>query len=178
MSKLTLVRPASARKGVTTATLHPDHLIDQARQGALSPEQWQQLGAHLAACATCAWEQAATDDFARERASEDDLDGAHLDALVGGALARAGLVEAKVAEPAAQPVAVVPAPPETPKPPAQPVSRPRPLGRWFAAAMVAAAVLAALALPSREGSGAEPPIAVTDASLDAGAIGPPSGGDS
>jgi anti-sigma factor RsiW len=176
MNKLTLVTATSARKGVTTAilssarerttTIHPDHLMDQARDGALPPEQWQQLGAHLAACATCAWEQAATDDFAREQASVDDLDAARLDALVGGALVRAGLVEAKTAEPSAPPA------------PPLPVSRPRPLGRWFAAAMVAAAVLGALALPSREGSGAEPPIAVSDASLDAGAIGPPSGGDS
>jgi anti-sigma factor RsiW len=182
MSKLTLVTATSARKGVTTATpprarngvtttIHPDHLLDQARDGALSPEQWQQLGAHLATCATCAWEHSATADFAREQTSQEDLDAARLDALVGGALARAGLVEAKTAEAKAAEPSAPPAPP-------LPVSRPRPLGRWFAAAMVAAAVLGALALPSRDGSGAEPPVAVSDASLDAGAIGPPSGGDS
>ena len=73
------------------AVIHPDHLLDQARCGALPPEQWQQLGAHLAACAACAWEQSATDDFAREQASLDDLDASRLDALVGGALVRAGL---------------------------------------------------------------------------------------
>ena len=44
--------------------------------------------------------------------------------------------------------------------------------------MLAAAVLAALTLPSRDASRAEPSIAATDANLDAGALGPPSGGDS
>ena len=35
--------------------------------GGLSPDAWRTLAGHLASCPACAWEQAATDDFGRER---------------------------------------------------------------------------------------------------------------
>jgi anti-sigma factor RsiW len=148
------------------AQIHPDHLLDQARQGALPPEQWQALGAHLASCPGCAWEQATADDFAREQASFADLDAgldsARLDALVGETLARAGIVESA---PAPTPAVAAPAP------------RRRSLGRWMAAGMVAAVVFTVLALPARDPARADPVVAVTDQSLDGGALGLPAGGD-
>lgn len=139
--------------------LHPDHLLDRARRGALPPEGWQKLGAHLAACPACAWEQAATADFAREGAAAA-LDDARLGALVAGAMARAGVAGVPAARLGS--------------------ARSRSsLGPWLAAAaMVAAGVLVALSLPAREATRGEPVVATSEASLDAGAIGAPSGGDS
>jgi hypothetical protein len=161
------------------ATIHPDHLLDLGRRGALPPDAWRRLGAHLAACPACAWEQSATADFARERAAdpEGDLDPSRLAHLIDGALARAG-----IAAPA--PVTMGGDPPY---PPAQPVSAPvrgrapRALARWLAAAAMVAAVAAALALPARgarDGASEPPSLASTEANLDAGALGAPSGGDS
>jgi hypothetical protein len=145
------------------AQIHPDHLLDRAREGGLPPEQWQALGAHLSTCQGCAWEQATTDDFAREQASFADLDPERLDALVGETLARAGIVEDEAA----------PVGPEVPRPAAR---RPA-FGRWVAAGMMAAVVLAVLALPARDPARADPAVAVTDQSLDGGALGLPAGGD-
>jgi hypothetical protein len=144
------------------ALIHPDYLLDLARRGALPPEDWRRLGAHLAACPGCAWERAATDDFAREQAAAPDagLDPTRIGLLVDGALARAGL--------AARAPARGPARARTP----------RALGRWLAATAMVAAVAAALALPVRDASSEAPSVAHTEASLDAGAIGAPSGGDS
>ena len=71
------------------ASIHPDHLLDLARRGTLPPGERQRLGAHLAVCQPCAWEQAATDDFERERGAME-IDPAQLDRLVGGALSRWG----------------------------------------------------------------------------------------
>src|SRR6185312_10923139 len=135
-------------------------------RGALPPEKWQALGAHLSTCPGCAWEQATSDDFAREQASFADLDPDRLDALVGETLARAGIVEAE----AINEVAAAAAAPRAP--------RGRSVGRWMAAGMVAAVVLAVLTLPSRDTARAEPVVAVSDQSLDGGAMGLPAGGDS
>ncbi len=132
--------------------LHPEHLLDLARRGPLAPPERRHLAAHLAICDVCAWEQSATDDFARELATVE-IDPSRLSALVDTTLSRAGLS-----------------------------SRARPSRtRWLAASAVAAAVLGALALPSREpqrDSFNAAPLASTEASLDAGALGTPSGGDS
>ncbi len=144
------------------AQIHPDHLLDRARDGALPPEQWQALGAHLSTCPGCAWEQATTDDFAREQASFGDLDPSRLDTLIGDTMARAGL-----AATAAAPSRAV----------AAPAPRHRSLGRWVAAGMMAAVVAAVLALPARDAARADPAVAVTDQSLDGGALGLPAGGD-
>jgi hypothetical protein len=136
------------------AFLHPDHLLDGARRGVLPPEDRRRLAAHLAVCSACTWEQAAVDDFAREHAGAV-LDSTRLSALVEGTMVAAGLVPAHRPAPAS-------------------ASR-----RWLAAAAMAAAILAVFAASSREApahGGAS--IAVTEASLDAGALGAPSGGDS
>jgi hypothetical protein len=158
------------KRSLAVAVIHPDHLLDRARTtpsgpAALAPEEWQKLGAHLSVCPACAWEQATTDDFARERASgagPGDLNAVQLDGLIGGALARAGLGEE---------------PRVTVLRPARSAAR-----RLAAAAMIAAAVGALLALPARaahEGPRDGPPlVAASEASLDAGALGSPSGGDS
>ena len=146
------------------AMIHPDHLLDRARLGVLPPDERQRLGAHLAVCAPCAWEQAATDDFAREQATLG-FDPAQLDRLVEGALARAGIV--LEAAPSAAPLR----------------ARQQAGGsRWglAAAALLAAAIGAAMTLPARgPGEGARiDPLASTDANLDAGAIGAGVGDDS
>lgn len=173
------MRPASM--------IHPDHLHDRAQSGrslfgetptpALSPDEWQRFGAHLAACRACAWEKAATDDFAREaRAGADD--GALLD-LVEGALARAGF---------GAPAEIVATEPRRSASRARPTPPPTRRARWTTALMVAAA-MAAILLPGgpatldtsrdqMESDGSGSLIATSDASLDAGANGTPSGGDS
>jgi hypothetical protein len=169
------------------AMIHPDHLLDRARCGALPPDEWRRLGAHLAACSACAWEQSVTADFARESLDSDgDLDPSRLAHLIDGALARGGYdggltrdAELRTASRSAPhtPGIAVPSP-------VQPPVRgraPRALGRWLAAAAMVAAVAAALALPARsvrDGAGEPPSLASTEASLDAGALGTPSGGDS
>jgi hypothetical protein len=141
--------------------LHPDHLLDRARRGSLSPEERRRLAAHQAICAACAWEQAALDDFARE-ADAFALDASHLATLAERTLVASGLV-------AGSPLGR---------------SRPRPPRFWLAAtAVAAAAVLALFFLPAREASREAPfsagaSLAATEASLDAGALGAPSGGDS
>ena len=145
------------------STLHPDHLLDGARRGALSPEAWGQLGAHLATCRACAWEHAATGDFARARAScaDTDPDAAQLGRLVDGALSRAGLA---LRDGGSRPPAPV---------------RARKVTRWLTAtAMVAAMIGAAVvvALPTRVPPQASSP--ACEARLDAGALGPTTGGDS
>jgi hypothetical protein len=156
------------------ALIHPDYLLDRARHGALPPEDWRRLGAHLAACPACAWERSATDDFAREHAADPDggIDPTRLALLVDGALARAGLAGLASA------VTMGGSPPY---PPARAPVRarvPRALARWLAATAMVAAVAAALALPVRDASSEAPSVASTEASLDAGALGAPSGGDS
>jgi hypothetical protein len=148
------------------STLHPDHLLDGARRGALSPEAWGQLGAHLATCRACAWEHAATNDFARAHA---DPDAAQLGRLVDGALARAGLGSAPkplVDDGGSATKLLTPV-------------RSRSTMRWLTAtAMVAAMIGAALvvALPARVTP--QPTGAACEARLDAGALGPTTGGDS
>ena len=143
------------------ASIHPDHLLDLARRGRIPPADRQRLGAHLAACAPCAWEQAATDDFEREQAFLG-FDPAQLDRLVDGALARAGLTIGAPSRVRARRQAVG--------------------SRWglAAAALIAAAIGAAITLPARSpGEGARvDPLAATDANLDAGAIGAGVGDDS
>jgi membrane-bound lytic murein transglycosylase B len=140
------------------AVIHPDHLLDQARRNTLAPDERRRLGAHLAVCGPCAWEQAATDDFAREQAVVG-FDPEQLDRLVDGALSRAGIL----AEP-------------------RPRQKQQPASRWglAAAALLAAAIGAAMTLPARSpGEGARvDPLASTDANLDAGAIGAGVGDDS
>jgi anti-sigma factor RsiW len=155
----------------TLATLHPDYLLDRARRGELPPDERRRLAAHLAGCPACAWEQAAADDFSRATRAFDDaekLDPARLDALVDGALARAGVTTAAPTRAAAPHSAAGP--------------RPRALARKVAAAAMIAAAVAAVLLPSaraaRDGARDTASVASTEAGLDAGAIGAPSGGDS
>jgi anti-sigma factor RsiW len=157
------------------ASIHPDHLLDLARRGALPPDERQRLGAHLAACRPCAWEQAATDDFEREQGfleAGGAFDAAHLDRLVEGALARAGLVTAAAVTLG-----------DTPKPPAKPrAAQPR-SSRWglAAAAVIAAAIGAAMTLPTRgplDTARVDPERAFSDANLDAGAVSAGVGDDS
>jgi anti-sigma factor RsiW len=150
----------------TLATIHPDYLLERSRRGELPPDDGRRLAAHLAGCSGCAWEQAATDDFSRE-AGALDLDPARLGALVDGALARAALPRRDVAGARGFPGA------------------PRSyagFGRKFAAlAMIAAAAVAVLlpgARAARESVRDTASVASTEAGLDAGAIGAPSGGDS
>jgi anti-sigma factor RsiW len=154
----------------TLATIHPDYLLERSRRGELPPDDRRRLAAHLAGCSACAWEQAATDDFSRE-AGALDLDPARRDALVDGALARAALAGAHPRREAARAAGF----PGAPRSYAG-------LGRKIAAAtMIAAAVLAVLlpgARAARESVRDTASLASTEAGLDAGAIGAPSGGDS
>jgi anti-sigma factor RsiW len=154
----------------TLATIHPDYLLERSRRGELPPDDRRRLAAHLAGCSVCAWEQAAADDFSREQGALDP-NPARLGVLVDGVLARAALAGA---------------------PPRRETSKPRGFGRKIAAvAMIAAAAVAVLlpgARAAREGvrdtasiasqALREAPLASTEAGLDAGAIGAPSGGDS
>ena len=152
-------------KLVAMAVIHPDHLLDQARSSrgrAIAPEAWQQLGAHLAACGPCAFEQAVTDDFAREREA-GAIDAGHLDRLVEGALARASGDLPPRARRAAVGVGVASA------------------VRWVAAAAVIAAAIGAVVTMGAPGRGARriPSVATpSEANLDAGAGAPLVGGDS
>jgi anti-sigma factor RsiW len=163
--------------------IHPDYLLDGARRGALPPEDWRRLGAHLAACPECAWEKAATDDFARERAAlEGDGDAASFDLLLDGALARVCL---DVEPSRGSPNGGLDGEPGrgSPKTSGAEANRsPRSLARWLGAAAMLAAAVAALLLPGapgkRDGAHEDAPLASTEASLDAGALGTPSGGDS
>jgi|HubBroStandDraft_1064217.scaffolds.fasta_scaffold841403_2 hypothetical protein len=149
------------------ALVHPDHLLDGARRGALAPEGWRALGAHLAGCRACAFEQAAASDFARANdagafdapGQRGGPGGGHLDRLVEGALARADLA---------------------PRPRAAAPGKTGATARWVAAAVIAAAVGAVVVLgaPGR-GARRDPLLAPpSDASLDAGAGSPLVGGDS
>ena len=153
------------------ASIHPDHLLDRARRGALSPDERQRLGAHLASCRACAWEQAATDDFERERGALEAggaFDPAQLDRLVDVAMGGAE------------------GPPQTPLLKTGPERRHRvqPRGsRWglAAAAVIAAALGAATTLPGRsplDTARADPDHAFTDENLDAGAVSAGVGDDS
>jgi hypothetical protein len=153
------------------AVIHPDHVLDQARRGALSPEARRMLSAHIALCPVCAWEQSASEDFARERLAfeaEGEADAARLEAILEAALARAGIAGAPTARKAGGGAACV--------------ANAARLGRRLGAAAMIAAAVAALVLPSaragkssaRDGT----PLASTEAGLDAGALGAPSGGDS
>jgi anti-sigma factor RsiW len=144
----------------TLATIHPDYLLERSRRGELPPDERRRLAAHLAGCSACAWEQAAVDDFSREQGVLDP-DPARLGALVDGALARAALAGAA---------------------PRRAAAHARGFGRKIAAmAMIAAAAVAVLlpgARAARESVRDTASLASTEAGLDAGAIGAPSGGDS
>ena len=145
--------------------LHPEPLLERGRRGGLEPEGWQQVGAHLARCRTCAWEQAAIEDFARERGG-GELDAARMDRLVEGALAR---VVPMVQEPGVRGARRGPV-------------FDRSLGVMArclaAAAVVAVAIGAALVLPGRGGHEGANPAVPSEASLDAGATGVDLGRDS
>jgi hypothetical protein len=149
---------------MSLATVHPDNLLEGARRRALTPDEWRRLGSHLAGCRVCAWEQAATDDFAREVARP--LAQANLDDLVDGALARAGYAEPTYRRRSAR----------------APATSAGKLGPWIGAAAMIAAAAFALLLPGARGSHDaphdEPPAIASDSGLDAGALGIPAGGDS
>ena len=147
------------------AMIDPDHLLDRAHGGALAPESWQTLGAHLAACRACAFEQSVTADFERaRRRGARALDAAHLDCLVEGALARADL---------------------TPRPRSEATTRAASGGRtvstarWVAAAAVIAAAVGVFVVlgSGRSAHGDPSPAPPSDATLDAGAGAPRVGGD-
>jgi anti-sigma factor RsiW len=148
---------------MSLATIHPDHLLDGARRRTLTPDEWRRLGAHLAGCRACAWEQAATDDFAREVSVP--VDPAHLDDLLDGALSRAGYAE-----------------PTRPRRGTRSAPTPTRLGPWLGAAAMVAAAMFALLLPgargARDASHDDPPAVASESGLDAGALGTPAGGDS
>ncbi len=157
------------------AMIDPDYLIEGARRSALAPEGWQDLGAHLASCRACAFEQSVTADF--ERARRDGaraLDAGHLDRLVDGALARANLVTT-APQPAPSPSLV-----RSRAPARAPTSgRPTSTARWVAAAaVIAAAAFALVALGSGRSAHSDPsPAPPSEAALDAGAGAPLVGGD-
>jgi hypothetical protein len=50
---------------MSAVDLHPEELLDRARRGAASPEEWQRLRAHLAACPACRFEHVLAEDSAR-----------------------------------------------------------------------------------------------------------------
>jgi Putative zinc-finger len=157
------------------AFLHPDYLVDGARRGALAPEERRRLGAHVAVCRACAWEQSATDDFARERATPG-LDPARLDHLVERTLAQFGGGLGGLSGP---PIELDRERPQTLAVARAPRTSAFAALRWgAAAAMVAVAIGAALALPVRGAHDDASLVAPTDANLDAGAAGPVLGGDS
>jgi len=108
--------------------LHPDHLLARRRAGLLTPEESALLDRHVARCATCAFEVAAGQDFARDLAAP--IDAAALATITAGVLRRLDTDSAPV----------------TPPMPIAPVSRGvfRRRGIVFlAAAFIASAALAA-----------------------------------
>jgi hypothetical protein len=50
---------------VSAVDLHPEELLDRARRGAASPDEWQRLRAHLVACPACRFERVLAEDSAR-----------------------------------------------------------------------------------------------------------------
>ena len=73
--------------------VHPEELLDAAREGELSPADRARLDAHLAHCTACRVELDAMEDFTRELAPRTD-DAARAASIVQRALAEAGLPDA------------------------------------------------------------------------------------
>jgi hypothetical protein len=60
---------------MSAVDLHPEDLLDRARRGEATPEEWQRLRAHFAACPACRFEHVLADDCARAGAPSESADG-------------------------------------------------------------------------------------------------------
>jgi hypothetical protein len=72
---------------VTAVDLHPEDLLDRARRGEASPEEWQRLRTHLQVCSACRFEHVIAEDCGRAGAPTGE--DAVLLARVRGGAARA-----------------------------------------------------------------------------------------